>query len=119
MKKILIVDDRSEIRKLLAITLGLEYEIFLAGDGASGVLIAKTSRPDAVLLDVMMPGDMDGFAVLKAIKQDPDLEGIKVVMVTAKGNANDLKLGQKLGADAYFVKPFSPLQLVKWLEQNI
>ena len=119
MKKILIIDDRSEIRKLLAITLGLEYEIFLASDGPSGILLARASRPDVVLLDVMMPGDMDGFAVLKEIKEDMDLMHVKVIMVTAKGSANDLKLGQKLGADAYFVKPFSPLQLVNWLEQNL
>lgn len=119
MRKILVVDDRSEIRKLLAITLGLDFEILLATDAKEGILMAKASKPAAILLDVMMPGDVDGFWALKEIKSDPEMQNVKVAMLTAKGKAEDVKLGQKLGADAYFVKPFSPLQLVKWLEENL
>jgi DNA-binding response OmpR family regulator len=60
---------------------------------------------------------MDGFQVLKAIKSDPDLSGTRVVMVTARGQAQDYDYGTKLGADAYFIKPFSPLQLVAAIKE--
>lgn len=119
MKRVLVVDDRAEIRKLLSITLGLDYEILLATNGADALALARTCRPDLVLLDVMMPDGPDGFDVLREIKADKDLGKTKVLMVTAKGGVIDLKRGQDLGADAYFIKPFSPLQLVQWIEEHL
>jgi CheY-like chemotaxis protein len=119
MKKILIVDDKAEIRKLLAITLGLEYEIILANSGEEAILMVESYRPSAVLMDVMMPGTLDGFAALKVIKDNPEYADILVIMITAKGNSADLKTGDMFGADAYFVKPFSPLKLVTWLHERL
>ena len=111
MKKILIVDDHPDIRRLIRITLGKNYEIFEAEDGLSALYVTRKQHPDLVILDVMMPGEVDGFNVLKQIKKDPALAAVKVVMVTARGQAKDYDLGMNAGADAYFVKPFSPVKL--------
>lgn len=110
-KKILIVDDHSDIRHLIRLTLGKSYEILEAEDGMTGLSIARLQKPDLVVLDVMMPGEMDGFAVLESIKGDPALKSVRVVMVTARGQARDYDVGMAKGADGYFIKPFSPLQL--------
>lgn len=109
--KILIVDDHSDIRQLIRITLGKGFEIIEAEDGVSALTIARRERPQVLVLDVMMPGEMDGFQVLEAVKKDPTLKDTKVIMVTARGQARDYEMGMQRGADGYFIKPFSPLQL--------
>jgi two-component system phosphate regulon response regulator PhoB len=113
MKRVLIVEDQPDIRKLIRMTLELEdHEIHEASDGAFGLRLATAVRPDLILLDVMMPGEMDGLQVCHAIKSDPQLRDIKVVLLTARGQARDLEMGRQSGADEYLVKPFSPLQLI-------
>ena len=116
MKKILIVDDHADIRRLIRLTLEFErYDIFEAADGKSALALAASSRPDVVLLDVMMPGDIDGLEVCRRIKADAALGGAKVIMLSARGQASDREAGLQAGADAYLVKPFSPLQLIDHL----
>lgn len=117
MKKILLADDQSDIRLLLRVTLGKNFEVFEAGDGLSALNTVRQVIPDMVILDVMMPGEIDGLKVLDEIKSDPYLKSIKVVMVTARGQKQDYDDGIKRGADAYFIKPFSPLQLVSFIEE--
>jgi two-component system phosphate regulon response regulator PhoB len=118
MKRILIVEDQSDIRKLIRMTLEFEdYEIHEAADGAFGLRMASAVHPDLVLLDVMMPGEMDGLQVCKAIKSNPALAGMKVVLLTARGQARDRESGSQAGADEYLVKPFSPLQLIETIER--
>lgn len=112
MKRILLVDDHSDIRRLIRITIGKDFDVLEAEDGLSGLEIARHQKPDLVVLDVMMPGDLDGLDVLDAIKADPELVQTRVIMVTARGQTRDFEEGMKRGADAYFIKPFSPLQLV-------
>lgn len=112
MKRILLVDDHSDIRRLIRITIGKDFDVLEAEDGLSGLEIARHQKPDLVVLDVMMPGDLDGLDVLDAIKADPELVQTRVIMVTARGQTRDFDEGMKRGADAYFIKPFSPLQLV-------
>lgn len=119
MIKVLIVDDHSDIRRLLAITLGKDYELLEAEDGASALDIVRRHRPRVVLLDVMMPGEIDGLQVLEKIKNDPLNRGTLVAMVTARGQAADGDEARKRGADAYFVKPFSPLELVSWVREKV
>lgn len=119
LKKILIVDDRAEIRKLLAVILGLEYEIMTATDGEQALVAMRSFKPEVVFLDVMMPGKFDGMEVLRQIKSDVNLKQTLVAMVTAKGDAEIMKLAQSHGADAFFVKPFSPLNLVSWLQEKL
>ena len=117
MKKILIVEDQPDIRKLIRMTLEFEdYEIHEAADGAFGLRMASAVGPDLMLLDVMMPGELDGLDVCKHIKTDPALQHIKVVLLTARGQARDRDAGQSVGADEYLVKPFSPLQLIDTIE---
>jgi DNA-binding response OmpR family regulator len=119
VKKILIVDDHPDMRRLLSITLSRDYEIIEARDGTEALAAVRAQTPDAVLLDIMMPGELDGLQVLEAIKSDPLLKQTLVVMVSARAQAADYRKGQDLGADAYFVKPFHPLELVKWVRERL
>lgn len=112
MNKILLVDDHSDIRRLIRITLGKSFDLREAEDGASALAMARSFLPDLIVLDVMMPGGMSGLEVLDAVRADPLLGKTRVIMVTARGQAGDYDAGMARGADAYFVKPFSPLQLV-------
>lgn len=112
MNKILLVDDHSDIRRLIRITLGKNFEVLEADEGTSALQMVREQRPDLVVLDVMMPGELDGLGVLDAIKADADLAGTRIIMVTARGQTRDYDEGMQRGADAYFIKPFSPLQLV-------
>ena len=118
MKRILIVEDQSDIRKLIRMTLEFEdYEIHEASEGTQGLHLARGVRPDLMLLDVMMPGEMDGLQVCQAIKSDVNLKSIKAVLLTARGQIRDQEAGRAAGADEYLVKPFSPLQLIDTIEQ--
>lgn len=119
MNKILLVDDHSDIRRLIRITLGKAYEVLEAEDGVTGLELARQQKPDLVVLDVMMPGELDGFQVLDAIKADPQMLNTRVIMVTARGQAHDYETGMARGADAYFIKPFSPLQLVACIKETL
>lgn len=117
MNKILLVDDHSDIRRLIRITLGKAFEVIEAEDGVTGLELARQQKPDLVVLDIMMSGQLDGLQVLDAIKADPELKNVPVVMVTARDQAKDYEAGMSRGADAYFVKPFSPLQLVSRIRE--
>jgi two-component system, OmpR family, phosphate regulon response regulator PhoB len=118
MHRVLIVEDQADIRKLIRMTLEFEaYEIHEASDGAFGLSLVRAVKPDIVLLDVMMPGEMDGLQVCQAIKQDPATRHTKVVLLTARGQARDREAGQQAGANEYLVKPFSPLQLIDTIER--
>jgi two-component system phosphate regulon response regulator PhoB len=117
MKKILLIEDHADLRKLLRLTLEFEdCQITEATNGAIGLAAAMQSRPDVVLLDVMMPGALDGLEVCRRIKAAPELRHTRVVMVTARGHAADREAGLRAGADAYLVKPFSPLQVIETLQ---
>jgi CheY-like chemotaxis protein len=119
MKKILIVDDQAEVRELVEVTLSIgDYNIMQASSGDEALVVTRTEHPDLVLLDVMMPNSsMDGFEVCRQIKSDPATRNTIVVMVTARGQEQDLATGKKVGADGYFTKPFSPLQLMSMVEE--
>ena len=118
MKRVLIVEDQADIRKLIRMTLEFEaYEIHEAPDGPTGLRLAHSLRPDLMLLDVMMPGALDGLQVCRHIKSDPDLAHIKIVLLTARGQARDREAGNLAGAEDYRVKPFSPLHLIDTIER--
>ncbi len=114
MKKILIVDDQPEIRDLVATTLRIgPYHILQAGSGPEAIEVARRERPSLILLDVMMPeGDMDGFEVCRRLKADEKTRDAFVMMLTARGQKSDIERGKAVGANDYFVKPFSPLELM-------
>jgi len=114
MKKILIVDDHADIRRLIRLTLEFaEYEIREAQDGEIALRMAQEVAPDLVLLDVMMPGPIDGLEVCRRLRASaPAGAGPRVIMLSARGRANDREAGLQAGADVYLVKPFSPQQLI-------
>ena len=118
--RILIVEDQADIRKLIRMTLEFgDFDIHEASDGEAGLTAARNLRPHVMLLDVMMPGRLDGYQVCQHVKQDPQLSDIQVVMLTARGQATDIATGEKAGADAYLVKPFSPLELIDRVEAMV
>ena len=119
MQRILIVDDHPELRKLVALTLGAGYEIREARDGIEALDRCRDFRPDVVLLDIAMPGSVDGYEVCREIRRDPMLAFTRVVMLSAHACRADLAAGSECGADAYLVKPFSPLALMELVARLI
>ena len=118
MKKILIVDDQEEIRRLVEITLRVEdYQILQAKNGEEAIKIEKAEKPDLIIMDIMMPGEIDGVEATRILKNDPDAKVCPIIMLTAKGEEEDVKKGLNVGADDYFIKPFSPLELIKKVEE--
>ena len=118
MKRVLIVEDQADIRKLIRMTLEFEpYEIFEASDGVTGLRMAAELQPEMLLLDVMMPGELDGLQVCRSVRADPRLSGTRVLLLSARGQARDREAGMQAGADDYLIKPFSPLQLVETIER--
>ncbi len=116
--RILIVEDQPDIRKLIWMTLEFgDYELHEAENGDDGWRKAQAFRPHVMLLDVMMPGSMDGLQVCAKIKSDPALRDIRIIMLTARGQKTDIDAGIAAGADAYLIKPFSPLELMDRVEQ--
>jgi two-component system phosphate regulon response regulator PhoB len=117
-KIILIVDDQSELRKLVRMTLECcDYELHEAKNGLRALELAKLVQPDLVILDVMMPGEADGYQVCETLKKDDIGKIPHVMLLTAKGQMSDLKEGIRAGADNYLIKPFSPLELIKNVER--
>ncbi len=111
-KKVLIVDDEPNIAISVEFLMRREgFEVLVAHDGEEGLARTRSDRPDLVVLDVMMP-KLDGFEVCKAIRAEPDLQGVRILMLTAKGRAAEIEKGLSLGADAYIPKPFATRELV-------
>ena len=103
--RILVVDDERGLVKLIRLNLEQDgFEVVEANNGAEAMEKLRVTLPDLVLLDVMMP-DMDGFQVLKMIRE---IGNTPVIMLTAKGEESDIVRGLELGADDYITKPFSP-----------
>jgi len=118
MKKILIVDDQMEVRRLVEMTLRVEdYQVLQAESGEEAIEIVKTEKPDLIIMDIMMPGGIDGHEATRILKNDPETKDSTIIMLTAKGQEADREKGFEAGADDYFIKPFSPLELIKKVEE--
>lgn len=119
-KVILVVEDQADIRTLIRMTLELgDSEIHEADNGEAGWHMIKALRPDLVLLDVMMPGSLDGYQVCQKVKQEPSLRQTPVILLTARGQRSDFEMGRAAGADAYLTKPFSPLELIDTVDSHL
>lgn len=115
-KKILIVDDEPHIRLLLEQTLeeleDYDVEFFTAENGEKALEIIKEEEPDLVFLDVMMP-KMNGFEVCRTVKREWGMDGVFIIILTAKGQEYDKEKGKEMGADRYITKPFNPDEIME------
>src|SRR5512138_1746216 len=108
-EKILIVEDELNLQETLAYNLKRQgYEVETTGDGASALEVARSLRPDLILLDIMLPG-MDGFEVCRILRQEMNTP---VLMLTARDDEIDRVVGLEVGADDYMTKPFSMRELI-------
>jgi len=108
----LLIDDDARLGALLAEYLGKhEIDVATAGDGPRGLVALRKSRPDVILLDLMLPG-MDGLDVCRKIRATAEWSGLPVIMLTAKGEDIDKVVGLEVGADDYLAKPFNPRELL-------
>lgn len=109
---ILIVEDESEIAKLIQLTLEREgFTCHSCRDGFTALQVFQQQQPDVIILDLMLPG-LDGLEVCARIRQKPGVKDPYILMLTAKGEEIDRIIGLSTGADDYMVKPFSPMELV-------
>lgn len=107
--RILVVDDDTALAEMLTIVLrGEGFEPYVVGDGTQALAAVRETRPDLVLLDLMLPG-MNGIDVCRVLRAD---SGVPIVMLTAKTDTVDVVLGLESGADDYIMKPFKPKELV-------
>jgi two-component system phosphate regulon response regulator PhoB len=120
--RVLVVDDEPDVLDLVTYNLGQAgFATETAADGAEALRKARSSAPDLILLDLMLP-EMDGLEVCKLLRRDTKTSSIPIIMLTARASEIDRIVGLELGADDYVPKPFSPRELVlrvkKRLEQN-
>ena len=119
-KRVLVAEDDEEMRQLLVLTLENDerYELTLAIDGEEALALARSLKPDVLLLDVMLP-KKTGFEVCRELKADPGTADIAVVILTGLDKESDWELAREAGANHYFVKPFSPTALLDKIEELI
>ncbi len=119
-KSILLVEDDEFLAELYATKLQLEgFEVALAVDGEKGLQMTKDLKPDLILLDIILP-KMDGFEVLAAVKKDPALKSIPIILLTNLSQKDEVKKGLDLGAIDYLIKAhFMPSEVVKKIKDTI
>lgn len=115
VRKILLVDDNRIIRHLLRLTFADSslFEVFEADSGEQALPIVLREKPEIIILDVLMPGELDGFQICQMIKSWQDTRHCKIILLSAKSQQDDLAQGRQAGADYYVTKPFSPTELIK------
>jgi CRP/FNR family transcriptional regulator, cyclic AMP receptor protein len=119
MKKILIIEDNSDVRENLAEILALSgYEAILAENGKVGAAKAQAELPDLILCDIMMP-ELDGYGVLHILSRQSTTADIPFIFLTAKAEKDDFRRGMSLGADDYITKPFDDVVLLQTIENRL
>ena len=114
--KIVVVDDEYVISKSLSFMLRREgYEVFTASNGEKALELIRAEKPALVILDLDMPVK-NGYEVLKEMRGEPPLEGIHVLVLTAKGEPLSGEILKDIGADGYMLKPFDPREVLKYIE---
>jgi len=112
LHRILIIDDEDDIREVAALSLETvaDWQVYVANSGAQGLARAIEHQPDAILLDVMMPG-MDGPTTFRELRKNPATANIPVLLLTAKVQSSDRRRFADLGVQAVLFKPFDPMTL--------
>ena len=119
MKKILVIEDNTEVRENIAEILELSnYEVCSAEDGKKGVELALKEMPDLIVCDIMMPA-LDGYGVLHLLNKHIETYGIPFIFLTAKSEKTDLRKGMEMGADDYITKPFDGIELLNAIEVRL
>ena len=120
MRRILIIDDEEDIREVAALALEATagWQVFTAGSGVEGIAIATAEQPDAILMDVMMPG-VDGPTTFRHMQQNPLVAHIPVLLLTAKVQGVDQRRFASLGLAAILFKPFDPLTLAHQISEAL
>lgn len=115
-RKILVVDDEPNVRRLLRTVLKKKFTVLEAEDGGQAVNIACAEKPDLILMDIMMP-KMDGYTSCYALKNEPATRSIPIIMLTAIDLKLNLQLSKEIGADGYITKPFNSRELLDNIAQ--
>jgi two-component system alkaline phosphatase synthesis response regulator PhoP len=116
MTRVLVIDDEAPIRLLCRVNLEAEkMEVLEASDGPSGLELARSERPDVILLDVMMPG-LDGWRVAEELMDDEGTQQIPIIFLTARAEFRDRARGLDIGGVDYVTKPFNPIELATLVE---
>lgn len=117
MARIVIIDDEPDIRLLIRMTLEINRHIFFeACDAQTGLKLIESVEPDLILLDVMMPGEINGFILCDILKSSGRFEQTPVIFLTGADSEDDRKVGLQSGASHYLIKPFLPQQLIELSE---
>lgn len=117
MKKVLIIDDEPNVRKVLSILFKSNgYEVVVADDGDVGLETAKKEKPDAIILDVVMP-TLDGYSTCMLLKEDPEVRDIPVIMLTARDTNKSKYASESFGAQYYLSKPYEAEELLGLVEK--
>ena len=116
--KILVCEDQDSIRRMIeALVQARGYQVTAVASGAKALDVALTSPPDLVLLDLMLPGQYDGFEVCRRLRSDPSTRSIPVVIISALDDDDSRARATQAGATAYYTKPFSPIALLKEIDR--
>ena len=118
MATVVIAEDDRDIRELVELILQEDgYTTVPVSDGLGALTACRATHPDVVLLDVSMPGELTGLEVCRRIRSDEDLGGVRVMLLTARAREEDVHSGYAAGADDYLVKPFTPRELTRRIEE--
>lgn len=118
MTEILVADDVPSVRKLFRMILQPAYRIIEAGDGLEALRLLLNTRPPVAVLDVTMP-EMNGLDLCRAIRQDPRLSSMAVIIITANGGPADRAAALAAGADHFISKPFSPAVILRLIDSMV
>lgn len=114
MKKILVVDDQLTVRRLVEMTLETRgMRVLQAESGEAGVALARAGRPDLIIMDIMMPGGMDGFEAVRILRSQPETCDCPIIMLTAKDQKSERLQAYAAGVSDYLAKPFKLKELLQ------
>lgn len=115
--RILIVEDSDSIRKMIeALVSARGHDVHAVPTGAKGIESARAKVPDVILLDLNLPGSLDGFDVCSRLRADPQTKSVPILIISAMDDAGSKQRALEAGANAYYTKPFSPTALLKEIE---
>ncbi|MEI2580493.1 response regulator [Scytonema sp. PRP1] len=119
-KRVLIIDDEEDIREVAQLTLEAVggWQVFTAESGLKGLQLAEAEKPDAIVLDVMMP-EMDGIATFQKLQANPATQNIPVILMTAKVQSSEQRRFAELGVTGLIAKPFDPMTLTDQLAEAL